>query len=63
MHAVHLTFKINVPKMEHAFQMGYREGEKAFYVSLTNWKGKEEGVVQHTLVPRIFPRKRNMPTL
>jgi hypothetical protein len=27
--------------MEHAFQMGYKQGEKVFYVSPTNWQGEE----------------------
>jgi hypothetical protein len=30
------TFKIDVLKMERAFQMGYREGDKVFYVSPIN---------------------------
>jgi hypothetical protein len=30
------TLKINVLKMEHAFHMGYREGDKVFYVFATN---------------------------
>jgi hypothetical protein len=34
---VKLAFKINVLKMEHAFQMAYQKGNKAFYVSPTNW--------------------------
>jgi hypothetical protein len=33
---VHLTLKINVLKMEHVFHMGYCEGDKVFYVFLTN---------------------------
>jgi hypothetical protein len=31
-----LAFKINILKMEQAFQMGYRQGEKVFFVSPTN---------------------------
>jgi hypothetical protein len=31
------TLKIDVFKMEQAFHMGYREGNKVFYVSPTNW--------------------------
>jgi hypothetical protein len=30
---VRLTLKIDALKMEHAFQMGYKEGEKVFFVS------------------------------
>jgi hypothetical protein len=30
------TLKINVLKMEQAFQMGYQEGNKVFYVFPTN---------------------------
>jgi hypothetical protein len=30
------TLKINVLKMEQVFQMGYREGDKVFYVPPTN---------------------------
>jgi hypothetical protein len=33
---VMLTLKIDMLKMEHAFFTSYQEGEKAFYVSLTN---------------------------
>jgi hypothetical protein len=39
---VHLAFKIDVLKMEQAFQIGYREGDKVFCISPLNWKGKEE---------------------
>ncbi len=39
---VHLAFKIDVLKMEHAFQTGYHEGDKVFYISPLNCKGKEE---------------------
>jgi hypothetical protein len=31
--------KIHVLKMEQAFQMGYMQGEKMFFVSPTNWQG------------------------
>jgi len=34
---VKLVFNINVLKMEHAFQMGFREGDKVFYAFPTNW--------------------------
>jgi len=30
---VHLAFKIDVMKMEQAFQMGYKEGERVFYIT------------------------------
>jgi hypothetical protein len=30
------VFKIDILKMEHAFHMGYREGDKVFYLFLTN---------------------------
>jgi hypothetical protein len=36
---VHLAFKINVLKMEQAFQIGYHEGNTIFYISPLNWKG------------------------
>jgi hypothetical protein len=38
------TLKIDVLKMEHAFQTRYYEGYKVFYVYLVNWKGEEEFV-------------------
>jgi len=38
------TFKIDILKMENVFQMGYKEGDKIFYLSLTNWKGKENSI-------------------
>ncbi len=33
--------KIDVLKMEHAFHMGYREGDEVFYVFTTIWQGEE----------------------
>jgi hypothetical protein len=30
------TFKIDILKMEHAFHMGYNEGDKVFYLFSTN---------------------------
>jgi hypothetical protein len=36
MPVVKSTLKINILKMEQAFHGGYREGDKVFYVSLTN---------------------------
>ncbi len=44
MHVVRPTFKIDVLKMEQAYQIGYHEGHKVFYVSPLNWKGKEQFV-------------------
>ncbi len=41
------TLKIDVLKMEWAFQMGYQKGYKVFYVSPTNWQGEEAFVVNH----------------
>jgi hypothetical protein len=41
------TLKINVLKLEQAFQMGYRESDKVFYVSPMNWQGEEEFVAGH----------------
>ncbi len=32
-----LALKIDVMKMEQAFQTGYKEGERAFYISPQNW--------------------------
>jgi hypothetical protein len=34
---VRSALKIDVLEMEHAFQMGYREDDKVFYVFPTNW--------------------------
>jgi hypothetical protein len=36
------ALKIDVLKLEHAFQIGYCKGDKVLYVSPLNWKGKEE---------------------
>jgi hypothetical protein len=47
--------------MEQTFQMGYKEGEKTFYVSPTNWKCEEEKV-SHMLVGALSSKKR-MPAL
>jgi hypothetical protein len=44
MHVVCLALKIDVLKMEQAFQIGYNEGDKIFYVSPLNWKGEEQFV-------------------
>ncbi len=41
------AFKIDILKMEHAFHMGYREGDKVFYLSPTNQKGEKEDVTLH----------------
>ncbi len=42
---VRLALLIDVKKMERSFQMGYREGDKIFYVSTTNNKGVEKFVI------------------
>jgi hypothetical protein len=47
MHVVHLVFKIDILKMEHAFQMGCREGDKVFYLFLTTWKREEDTIDKH----------------
>ncbi len=39
---MHLAFKIDVFKMEHAFQTKYRKGDNVFHISPLNWKGEEE---------------------
>jgi hypothetical protein len=41
------TFDIDILKIEPTFHMGYNERDKAFYLSLIKWKGKEEDVVIH----------------
>jgi hypothetical protein len=38
---------IDILKMEQTFHMGYKEGNKVFYLSLTNWKGEVEDVILH----------------
>lgn len=38
------TLKIDVLKVEHDFHMGYKEGDKVFYVSATNQQ-REEAIV------------------
>ncbi len=38
---VRLALKIDVHRMEQAFQMGYSLGEKVFFVSPTNWQGEK----------------------
>ncbi len=43
---IHPTLKNNVMKMEQAFQMGYREGERAFYVSPQNWQGETKSTAK-----------------
>lgn len=42
---VRLALLIDVKKMEHSLQMGYRKGDKIFYVSSTNNKGVEKFVI------------------
>jgi hypothetical protein len=39
---MHPTLKIDMLKMEQAFQTSYKEGDKVLYVFPLNWKGKEE---------------------
>lgn len=39
------TLKIDVMKMEQAIQMGYKESERAFYVSPQNRQGKTEPMI------------------
>jgi hypothetical protein len=34
------TLKTDILKMDQAFQMGYKERDKVFYLFFTNWKGK-----------------------
>lgn len=46
---VRLALLIDVKKMEHSFQMGYREGDEVFYVSATNNKG-----VEKLVIPELF---------
>ncbi len=36
------AFKINISKMEQAFHMGYKEGDKVFYLCSLSWKGEEQ---------------------
>jgi hypothetical protein len=38
---VSYTFKIDILKMELAFHIGYKEGDKVFYLSPMNWKDEE----------------------
>jgi hypothetical protein len=44
---VRLALKINVLTMEQTFFTGYREGEKAFYVSSKKFEGEEELVSKY----------------
>ncbi len=39
---VHPALKIDMFKMEQAFQTSYKEFDKVFYVSPLNWRGEEE---------------------
>ncbi len=39
--------KIDILKMEHAFQMGCREGDKVFYLFLTTWRGEVDTIDKH----------------
>ncbi len=49
MPVVKSTLKINILKMEQAFHGGYREGDKVFYVSLTNQQGGVESTSNYEL--------------
>jgi hypothetical protein len=48
MMVVRPALKIDILKMEQAFHMGYKEGDKVFYLSLMSWKGKEQNVFLHS---------------
>jgi hypothetical protein len=39
---VSYTFKIDILKMELAFHIGYKEGDKVFYLSPISWKDEEK---------------------
>jgi hypothetical protein len=41
--------------------MGNQKGKKAFYVCLTNWKGKEEEVAHHDNTWNPFWWEKNVP--
>jgi len=34
-------------KIKHAFQMAYKERDKVFYLSSTNWKGEKNTIDEH----------------
>jgi len=38
------AFDTDILKMEQAIHMGYKEGDKGFYLFSTNWKGEEKDV-------------------
>ncbi len=40
--------------------MGYQKGEKTFYVSPTNWKGEEEGVISHIGAQGLLWHEKNV---
>jgi hypothetical protein len=46
--------------MEKAFFIGYREGEKAFYLSSTNWKDEEEEVCTYIDIFSSFWKEKNV---
>jgi hypothetical protein len=56
---IRLVLKTNVMKMEQAFQMGYREGEKTFYVSPQNWQGKTKFTTNFVKFKSSFWKLRN----
>jgi hypothetical protein len=48
--------------MEHAFQMGCREGDKVFYLFLTTWKREENTIDKHER-SGMFNNKKSMTNL
>jgi hypothetical protein len=46
---IRLALLVNGKKMEHNFQMGYKELERTFYVSTINNKGAQEMVTPKLL--------------
>ncbi len=55
---IHPTLKTNVMKMEQTFQMGYRVGERVFYVSPQNWQGETKSMAK-VLESRSLPWMQN----
>jgi hypothetical protein len=41
------ALKIDMLNMEQVFHMGYREGDKVFFLFSTSWKGEEQNVSLH----------------
>ncbi len=46
---VRLALKIDILKMKQAFHDGYKEGNKVFFVSSTNWQGGVESIVGYEM--------------